>query len=207
MKKNICIIGAGGCGKEILCLITDLGRSNDVYCFMETDEFYKKRIVLDIRVEPISNFNSEKHKAIVAVGDPHGREKIIKQLPKSTKFETLIHPNVSISKWNKIGEGSIICTGCILTCDIELGQHAYINSGCTIAHDCKIGDYFTAAPSVNISGKCEIGKRVYIGTNSAIRDKISICDEVIIGMGSVVVKDINEPGIYIGNPAKKLIKK
>lgn len=207
MKKNICIIGAGGFAKEVLCLITDLGRSNDVCCFMETDEFYKKRTVLDIRVEPISNFNSEKYKAIVAVGDPHGREKIIKQLPKSTKFETLIHPNITISKWNKIGEGSIICAGCILTCNIELGQHTHVNLDCTIGHDCKIGDYFTAAPSVNISGKCKIGKKVYIGTNSAIRDKISICDEVTIGMGSIVVKDINEPGIYIGNPTKKLIKK
>lgn len=207
MKKNICIIGAGGFAKEVLCLITDLGRSDDVCCFMETDEFYKKRTVLDIRVEPILNFNPEKHKAIVAIGDPVGREKIIKQLPKSTKFETLIHPNVTISKWNKIGEGSIICAGCILTCNIELGQHAHINFYCTIGHDCKIGDYFTAAPSVNISGKCKIGKKVYMGTNSAIRDKISICNEVTIGMGSVVVKNINEPGIYIGNPTKKLIKK
>ena len=33
---------------------------------------------------------------------------------------------------------------------------------------------------------------------------VSICDQVVIGAGSVVTKDITEPGIYAGNPAKKL---
>jgi serine acetyltransferase len=30
------------------------------------------------------------------------------------------------------------------------------------------------------------------------------CNDVTIGMGAVVVKDITEPGIYVGNPARRL---
>jgi UDP-3-O-[3-hydroxymyristoyl] glucosamine N-acyltransferase len=73
-----------------------------------------------------------------------------------------------------------------------------------VGHDCVIGDFFTASPGVNISGNCTIGNQVYIGTNASLKQGITICDDVIIGMGSVVVKDIIEPGVYIGNPISKL---
>jgi acetyltransferase-like isoleucine patch superfamily enzyme len=33
---------------------------------------------------------------------------------------------------------------------------------------------------------------------------VTICDQVVIGAGSVVTKNITEPGIYAGNPARKL---
>ncbi len=48
-----------------------------------------------------------------------------------------------------------------------------------------------------------IGNNVSIGTNSTVLP-IKICDNVVIGAGSVVTKDIDEPGIYAGNPAKKI---
>jgi acetyltransferase-like isoleucine patch superfamily enzyme len=33
---------------------------------------------------------------------------------------------------------------------------------------------------------------------------VSIADDVVIGAGSVVTKDITEPGSYAGNPARRL---
>ena len=44
---------------------------------------------------------------------------------------------------------------------------------------------------------------VHIGSNATILP-IEICSNVIIGAGSVVTKDISEPGIYAGNPASFL---
>ena len=49
----------------------------------------------------------------------------------------------------------------------------------------------------------KIGNHVSIGTNSTILP-VTICDHVVIGAGSVVTKDIIEPGIYAGNPAQFL---
>lgn len=48
-----------------------------------------------------------------------------------------------------------------------------------------------------------IGNNVSIGSNATIMP-VSICDNVVIGAGSVVTKNIDRPGIYVGNPAKFL---
>ena len=50
-----------------------------------------------------------------------------------------------------------------------------------------------------------IGNNVSIGTNATVLP-VRICDDVVIGAGSVVTKDITEPGIYCGNPARLLRK-
>jgi acetyltransferase-like isoleucine patch superfamily enzyme len=46
-----------------------------------------------------------------------------------------------------------------------------------------------------------IGNNVSIGSNATILP-VAICDNVVIGAGSVVTKNITQPGIYAGNPAK-----
>ena len=51
--------------------------------------------------------------------------------------------------------------------------------------------------------KTIIGDKVFIGSNATILP-VEICNDVIIGAGAVVTKNINEPGIYAGNPAKKI---
>jgi len=47
----------------------------------------------------------------------------------------------------------------------------------------------------------KIGNGVSIGTNATVLP-VSICDRVVVGAGAVVTKDITEPGIYVGNPAR-----
>lgn len=206
-EKKLMIFGAGGFAKEAYTVAVASGLSNRVECFLESDEIWKDRKELGVPVKPLSFFNPFKYKLFIGIGDPLTRKKIVESLPAETEYFSLIHPNVVISEWVKIGEGSIICAGCILTCDIIIGKHAHINLDCTIGHDCKIGDFFTSAPSVNISGKCSIGNCVYLGTNSSLREKLSIVDNVIVGMGGMVVKSIEEPGTYIGMPVKKLESK
>ena len=200
--KTFCLIGAGGFASEVYCLLTDLGKSTQTECFMETSP--SKESFMGLPVKPISSFDPDKNIAVICVGDPVQKQTLIRQLPKNTEFETLIHPTVIMSKFVEVGIGSIICAGSILTCNIKLGKFVHLNLNTTVGHDCVIGDYATTAPAVNLSGNTDIGDNVYMGTNSAIREKINIVDDVVIGMGAIVVNDLLTPGIYIGNPAKKL---
>jgi UDP-3-O-[3-hydroxymyristoyl] glucosamine N-acyltransferase len=105
----------------------------------------------------------------------------------------------------EIGEGSIVNAGCILTCNIQIGKHAHINLLTTIGHDCKIGDFFTSAPGTNVNANCKFGDCIYLGSNVVVRQEINICSNVTIGMGGAVYKSIKHPGIYAGNPVRKII--
>jgi sugar O-acyltransferase (sialic acid O-acetyltransferase NeuD family) len=155
-------------------------------------------------LKPISLFNPDEYKLMIAVGDSVSRNQIVSRLPKKTKFFTYIHPTALIGDKVEIGEGSYIGPYSILTTNIKIGKHALINRGNQIGHDCIIGDYFSMMPGAIVSGNVNIGDNVYIGTNSSIIHKKSITSEVIIGAGAAVVKNITTPGTYVGVPVKKI---
>ena len=212
MKKNkkILISGTGGFSKEVLCIIIDLGLIERFAGFIEPDFIIEKGnvpdTVLGFPVFPYSFVDPAIHRVSLAIGESKIREKILTQLPSNLEYISLIHPSAIISQWVKIGEGVIICAGCIITCDIHIGKFAQLNLNTTIVHDCVINDFFTTAPNVNISGDCVFGKHVYFGTSSSIKQGITICDNTIIGMGAIVTKNIEDPGVYVGIPAKKIVK-
>jgi sugar O-acyltransferase (sialic acid O-acetyltransferase NeuD family) len=198
MKKSI--IGYGGFAKEIRDSIKN-SDGVDIDTFFVDDEYY---IGLE-KTKPISEFDPNKYETIIAIADSNVRQNIVNKLPKETKYFTHIHKSVQIHGNDvKIGEGSIICAGTIITSNVKIGKHAHLNLITTIGHDNIIGDFFTTAPGVQISGNCFIGDRVYFGTRSCNRQKTTICNDVIIGLNSGVINSINEPGIYVGTPTKKI---
>ena len=204
--KKIAIIGAGGFAREVLWLITDLGLTPRVGGFFESDDVWKKREVSGIPVLPISSLDENTWEAVLAVGSPTVRKSLRDSLPTSLQYPVLIHPSVHRSTRIEIGAGTVICAGSILTCDIQIDDHVHLNLGTTVGHDCRLGRFVTTAPSVNISGNCSIGDLTYIGTNACLREGLKVPPSTTIGMGAVVVSDIKESAVYVGNPAKKLQK-
>jgi acetyltransferase-like isoleucine patch superfamily enzyme len=96
----------------------------------------------------------------------------------------------------------------------KVQSHAFICELVTIGDDCFVGhgvmfinDLFsTGGPARGNKAlwkSTRIGSRVSIGSNATILP-IQICDDVVIGAGAVVSKDISQPGVYAGNPARLL---
>jgi|TARA_B110000902_G_scaffold224728_1_gene262375 sugar O-acyltransferase (sialic acid O-acetyltransferase NeuD family) len=210
-KVKLCIVGAGGFARETLLIAKALYDLEDVdyrqkIVFLVKDEDWSEELIMNVPQIKESDFDPEKYDAVVAIGDPVLRKKIVEKLPVHTKFTNLIHPKADVSEFVTLGKGIIIASGVIITCNVSIGKHAQLNLNSTIGHDCIIDDYFTASPSVSISGSCIIKEQVYLGTGSLLREGIFITNNSIIGMGAVVVKKIKEKGTYIGNPARKLDK-
>ncbi len=204
-NNHYTIIGAGGFAKEVYnCLLQRLQFdkvSNYTIDFVVDDIYYSESTIFGAAVYPFSKYDFSRKEILIAIAQTEIRKRFADSLEGQT-FATLIHPSASVGLNVKMGEGAIITQNVVLTCDIEIGKHVQLNLNTTVGHDCRIGDFFTTAPCANISGNCTIGNNVYLATQAAVREKISITDTVIVGMGGIVVKDIEQPGTYVGFPAK-----
>jgi sugar O-acyltransferase (sialic acid O-acetyltransferase NeuD family) len=191
MKRAL--VGYGGHAREVM---SQMGEK--LTCFVD-DEYVVEG------TEPLSKFDPKEYELMVAVADSRNRYDITQRLPKETKYFTWIHPTALIMDNNvKIGNGSFIGAYSILTTNINIGEHAILNRGNHIGHDCEIGDYFSAMPGAIVSGNVKIYDIVYMGNNSSVKEKLSIHSLTTIGMNSSVVKHIEEGGVYVGCPTKKI---
>lgn len=113
-----------------------------------------------------------------------------------------------------VGPFTEIQTGAVVGARTRVQSHAFICELVSIGEDCFVGHgvmfindtFSTGGPARGrreLWRSTKIGKRVSIGSNATIMP-VSIADDVVIGAGSVVTKDITEPGSYAGNPARRL---
>jgi len=85
-----------------------------------------------------------------------------------------------------------------------------INDGCkigalnNIGHNCYIGKNVVMAAGITLNGGVTIGDNSWIASGALIKHYTSICENTVVGLGSIVVKDIEKSGIYIGSPSRFL---
>jgi acetyltransferase-like isoleucine patch superfamily enzyme len=116
--------------------------------------------------------------------------------------DCFIGPFVEIQKKVSIGDRTRIHSHSFVCELVTIGSDCFVGHGVMFINDVfssggpARGDKTKWAPTV-------IGNDVSIGSNATILP-VRICDKVVIGAGAVVTKDITEPGIYAGNPARRL---
>jgi UDP-3-O-[3-hydroxymyristoyl] glucosamine N-acyltransferase len=75
-----------------------------------------------------------------------------------------------------------------------------IDNLCHIAHNCSIGYDVVMAGGAMVAGSTTIGDRCSIAGQVGITGHIKITDDVRLGGGTVVLRDIDKPGDYMGHP-------
>jgi acetyltransferase-like isoleucine patch superfamily enzyme len=113
-----------------------------------------------------------------------------------------IGPFVEIQKGVSIGNNTKVQSHAFICELVSIGENCFISHGAMFINDTFSGGG-PAGGDISKWKKTVIGNNVSIGTNSTILP-VEICDNVVIGAGSVVTKNIAEPGIYAGNPARKI---
>ena len=112
---------------------------------------------------------------------------------------TFVGPFVEIQKNVRIGERCKVQSHVFICELVQIGNDCFISHGVMFVNDLfKIGG--PARGNKAMWKATKIGNCVSIGTGSTILP-VAVCDNVVIGAGSVLTKDITEPGIYAGNPA------
>jgi len=107
-----------------------------------------------------------------------------------------IQSNVLVGSRTRVQSHTFICSL------VTIGQDCFIGHGVMFVNDTLAGGS-PAGGDQSKWLKTFIGNNVSIGSNSTILP-VAICDHVVIGAGAVVTRDINDSGVYAGNPAQFL---
>lgn len=209
MKKELYIFGSGGFAKDVYFLSKDTGEYI-VTAFVDIidDEEKVDYIELEERLPIISenDFSSicqnRQVYAAIAIADNKIVRHIVAKFQDRCIFPNIIAPQVKIFSPIKMGKGNLITYGNFVSFNVEMGSFNRVNISCIIGHDCKIGDFNQINPNCPISGHVVIGDNNFIGVSSTIIQGISIGDNNVIGAGSVVIQNVNDNGLYMGNPAR-----
>lgn len=87
--------------------------------------------------------------------------------------------------------------------DTRIADNVIIDNQCQIAHNVEIGYGTAIAGSTTFAGSVKIGKYCIIGGASVFNGHIRICDQVTITGMCMVMRSVDEPGIYSsGIPAQ-----
>lgn len=209
--KDLVIIGAGDTGRELIDLVERINYTNpqwNVIGFVDDNVELEGKTIEGYPVLGNVEWLNEIEKeifAICSIGNGVIKKKVIERVVNgNVKWATLVDPDVKFFKDSCCGEGSILYSGAILAIHVVVGKHVYVGLNCTIEHDSKIGDYCCMFSGVNISGKVIADECVDFGTGTKVIQGKNICKNVTLGAGSVVVKDIEEPGTYVGVPTKRI---
>jgi acetyltransferase-like isoleucine patch superfamily enzyme len=111
-----------------------------------------------------------------------------------------IGPFVEIQKDVIIGANSKIQSHSFICELVEIGNDCFVGHGVMFINDL-FSNGTPASGDKTLWKRTQIGNHVSIGSNATILP-VSICDNVVIGAGAVVTKNIDQSGIYAGNPAK-----
>lgn len=213
------IFGAGGFAREVGWLMQDLARHDHgcsrIDAFVADDDALNiGQSIHGVKVMAESDFFARHRRTslnvYIAVGSPllkqRLQEKCLATLD-AVEFPAIVHPSVLFDSRlgaMRIGSGTIVCAGTILTTDVKLGDFVHLNLNCTIGHDAVIGDFTTLSPGVHVSGGVNLGRCCFVGTGAVLLENVYAPDATAIGAGATVVRSLTEAGTYVGTPAKRL---
>lgn len=216
--KKLVILGGRGIGMIAASVAQDLGYYevlgflNDVVPIGDTVGVYKSHPVIGT-TKDVQKFlkDDNVYFFIGYIGMKNEKEVFEKisnlNIPRE-RYATLIHPTAIIPRgYCKIGNGVLISPLAQLSPDTTIEDNCILLPNSFLGHDSTMKRFSHITANSVVGGNVTLGRGAHVGTNATIRENINIGDFAIIGSGSVVLNDIPENSIYVGNPAKLLKKK
>jgi len=101
-----------------------------------------------------------------------------------------------------LDDGSVILHGAIIQAKTKIGKHVIINTGASVDHDCIIEDFVHISPHATLCGNVFVGEGTHFGAAAVAIPGIKIGKWCTIGAGAVIIEDIPDYAVVVGNPGK-----
>jgi sugar O-acyltransferase (sialic acid O-acetyltransferase NeuD family) len=209
-KEDIVLIGGGGHAKVVLSILrkldryvikgfTDPRRSESLLGlpYLGSDEQLQRLVAESPRMNAAF--------AVGQIGLGKARQQIYQRLSDvAFRRPAIISPNAVVNEEVAIGDAVVVMDGAVINPGATVGIGVIVNTHSTVEHDVTLGDWVHVAPGATISGGVTVGSRSMIGAGATIIEGRTIAADTIIGAGSTVIRDILEPGVYVGTPARRI---
>ena len=198
--NRLIIIGAGGHGKVIADAALKNGYTN-ICCVDDSatgDVMGFPIIGTTADVECLNDGNTD---FVIGIGNNAIRKTIAEIY--NVNWVSIVHPSAQIGLDVEIGKGTVVMANAVVNVCAKIGEHCIINTGAIVEHDNVIENYAHISPNVALGGTVRIGSLTHVGIGATVKNNTEICSDCTIGAGAVVVKNIKEPGTYVGVPIRK----
>jgi sugar O-acyltransferase (sialic acid O-acetyltransferase NeuD family) len=207
MSKTLAILGSGHLGQQIAYYaISD--RHYDNVVFFDDYTLDKQRdgfAILGNTSNVEQEFNNKSFdEIIIALGYKHLsiKKELFERFQDKIPFGKIIHSSSWIDDSAIIEQGCVIYPTCAIDANSTIKANTVLNIGCTVAHDTIIEKHCFLSPRVALAGFVKIEELCIVGINATIIDNITIASKTQIGGGAVVIKNIIDFGLYVGNPVR-----
>lgn len=138
------------------------------------------------------------------IGDNHIRVEYLSNLKKEGyKTPSFIHPSVSIAPDVTLGQGVYMLVGNIIMPHTSIGNYIMINMGSTIAHHVRVEDGAFMSSGVNVGACIHVQEKAYIGMGVTVMTGVdTLGRNCLLGAGSVIIKNVPENAVMVGNPGR-----
>ena len=190
--KKIILLGGGGHCKSVIDVI-EQEKKYKIHGIVDKPKFLGSKILgykvigSDLDLE----YLAKKYKnAIITVGQiqsPLVRIKLFNLARKAGfKFPSIISPRAYVSKYSRIGMGTIVLHNVVVNSNVSIGNNCIINTKSLIEHDCEISDHCHISTCATINGSVKIRSKCFIGSNATVRDGITIKENNFVKAHSLV---------------------
>jgi sugar O-acyltransferase (sialic acid O-acetyltransferase NeuD family) len=205
--KRLAILGASGHGK----VVAEIAELNGWDVVFFDDAFPSVTCLAHWAVvgntQDLLQKLSEFEGCFVAIGN--NRFRLDKQkmlMEKGAIFPALIHPTAVVSRYAKIGAGSVVMAGAIINPFAQINQACIVNTAATIDHDCVLAIGVHISPGANLAGAVTVCECSWIGIGASVKQCLQIGSNVVVGAGAAVVSDVADNLTVVGVPAKTLVR-
>ena len=199
----LAIYCSGDAGRDILNLVQ---KENKWEKIIFIDDVVDSREVCGVDVYRFAELESLRGNVEIAIGngEPTNRKKLFEKIKDAGyPIATIVAKSANIQSGAQIGEGCILYD-CVVATDAMIHANTVVGGGSAVGHGDVIGENCVIGARVFIAGNCQIGDLVYIAPGALLKDRIRVGDFAIISMGAVVLRNVKEKSIMIGNPAKRI---
>ena len=202
-EKSLLILGCGGHGRVVADVAQETGYDriaflDDAYRSFSTSDPWEVLGPTDM----VSALKKEWPVAIAAYGDNAERSSAHEMLLRYGYIvASVIHPAAIVSNRACVGQGVFVAPAAVINTGASIGDGVIINTLSCVDHDSVVEVGAHIAPGAVLAGNVRVGERSMLGASSSVRQGIRIGPDIIVGMGAVVVKDLADPGVYVGVPA------